>query len=514
MKKGLPVLFCLICLGVSVFAAGTRQEGAAAAGAPLEFSMYYVDNATLPFREDWLTVRKLRDMFNVKINWEIIPIADYATKVSVALNTGNAPDVILYQDIIGENASLAINGAIVPISDYASWTPNFTARVAEFGIQADVDMLNLENGKRYNLPSLYDKPFYDGGLILREDILAKYNRAAPKTYDDLYALAKAYKADNPASYPVTILAGPRVHYRMTQPAWGISVHTNGAGGSRVLSWDYGKKQFFAGAISEQYREYMRFWHRMYAEGLLDPEMVDPIPGDVWTRKMATGASIATYAYYDQIGGVAAASTIPGFKLNMYPPLAGPAGAHHQQKNKTSKGIIFPAKTAKNPNFERIVRAVDAIFFSTEGALLWNYGVEGETFTRQGNTIKFADSIVNSPDGIYKTMQLRYGCGSDTLQYVWVNAEQMIKYDENYAAINARVAAMDDAIQLIPPTPKFDDLTAEKATSLMSPLFDTFTVWDDSFLTGKKSLDADWAAYVAEMRQKGIDEYLSLYNGHL
>ncbi|MDR2376310.1 MAG: ABC transporter substrate-binding protein, partial [Treponema sp.] len=368
--------------------------------------------------------------------------------------------------------------------------------------------------KRYSLPSLYDKPFYDGGLILREDILARYNRPAPKTYDDLYALAKAYKADNPASYPVTILAGPRVHYRMTQPAWGISLHSNGAGGSRVLSWDYGKKQFFAGAISEQYREYMRFWHKMYAEGLLDPEMVDPIPGDVWTRKMATGASIATYAYYDQIGGVAAAATIPGFKLNMYPPLAGPAGAHHQQKNKTGQGIIFPAKTAKSPNFERIVRAVDTIFFSREGAELWNYGVEGETFTRQGNTVKFVDSIVNSPDGIYKTMQLRYGCGSDTLQHVWINANEMIKYDENYAAINARVAAMNDAIQLIPPMPKFDDLTAEKTTSLMGPLFDTFAVWDDAFLTGKKSLDTDWAAYTAEMRQKGIDEYLTLYNSHL
>jgi putative aldouronate transport system substrate-binding protein len=243
-------------------------------------------------------------------------------------------------------------------------------------------------------------------------------------------------------------------------------------------------------------------------------MVDPIPGDIWTRKMATGASIATYAYYDQIGGVAAASTIPGFKLNMYPPLAGPAGARHQQKNKTGQGIIFPSRTARNTSFERIVRTVDAIFFSVEGALLWNYGVEGETFTRQGNTVKFIDSIVNSPDGIYKTMQLRYGCGSDTLQQVWVNAEQMIKYDENYAAINAQVAAMDDAIQLIPPTPKFNDITAEQATSLMGPLFDAFAVWDDAFLTGKKSLDTDWAAYVAEMRQKGIDQYLSLYNSHL
>ena len=45
--------------------------------------------------------------------------------------------------------------------------------------------------------------------------------------------------------------------------------------------------------------------------------------------MATGSSMATYAYYDQIGGVEAASEIDGFKLQMYAPLEGPAGAHHQ-----------------------------------------------------------------------------------------------------------------------------------------------------------------------------------------
>jgi putative aldouronate transport system substrate-binding protein len=515
MKKGILFLVILISATTLVFATGGRDSGSSAAGKPVELTIYYSDNATLPFRNDWLTVRKAEEMFNVKITWEIIPIADYSTKVSLALNSGvNAPDVILSSSIAGENASLAMNGAILPISDYASWTPNFNARVSEYNLQADVDMLKLKDGKRYNLPSLYDVPFYDGGLLLREDVLAKYGMAAPKTFDDLYNILRAYKRDNPSSYPFTILAGPRVHYRMSQPSWGVSVHLNGAGGSRVLSWDYDKKAFFAGAISNQYREYMRYWHKLYEEGLLDPEMADPINGDVWTRKLATGNAIATYAYYDQIGGVAAASAIPGFKLQMYPPLAGPGGAHHQQKNKTGSGIVIPIGVSRRPDFEQVIRAVDNMFFSKEAALLWCVGVEGETYTMQGNTIKYADSIVNSPDGIYKAMQLRYGCGADPTQLVWVNAREMTKYDANYAEINKQVAAMNNAIQAIPPTPRFTDATAERATSLMGPLFDTFAVWDDAFMTGAKSLDSDWNAYVSEMTSKGINELLNLYNSNL
>jgi putative aldouronate transport system substrate-binding protein len=514
MIKKHILLTGLIYAGILTFA-GCGKDRPAAPEKPLEISLFYYDNATLPFKHDWLAVTESQRRYNLKINWEVIPVGDYATKVSLVLNSGvNAPDAILFQSTTGENASLAANGAILPISDYSSYTPNWHARVEEFGLGTDVNRLKLKDGKLYLLPSLYDKPFYDAGLLLREDILDKYGLPAPKTFDDLYTILKRYKQENPASYPITMLVGPRVHYRFTQPSWGLSVYRDGAGGSRVLSWDYGKNTFFAGAISSQYREYMRFWHNMYVEGLLDPEMADPINNDVWNRKIATGVSIATYAYYDQIGGIAAASNIPGFKLQMYPPLEGPSGAHHQQKNRAANGIIFPIGVSKRPDFEKIIRAVDAMFFSEEAVRLWCLGVEGTTYTMEGGRVKYADSILNAPDGIYKSMQLRYGCGSASTQFVWINAWEMTKYDPNYEAINRQVAAMPDSIQPIPPTPKFDDATAEKATSLMGTLYDTFVVWDNAFLTGTKSLDTDWNAFVTEMTSKGINDLLNLYNANL
>ncbi len=495
--------------------AGNASSNPPAKEEPLKISMFYPDNATLPFKNDWLLIQEIQKRYNVQLTVEPIPIADYATKVSLALNTGtNVPDVILNQMTVGENASLALNGTLVPISDHADWTPNFNARVKEFGLEEAIDALNLKDGKRYSLPSLYDKPFYDGGLILREDVLQKYSMQAPKTFDDLYAVLKKYKEEHKDSYPLTILAGPRVLYRMSMPSFGVSVGKNGADGSKTLSWDYSKKEYFAGAISDQYKEYMKFFSKLYKEGLLDPEMAEPIDGDKWAQKMATGKSIATYAYYDQIGGVSASATEPGFKLQMYPPLAGPAGAHHQQKSSTGSGILFPSKTAKRADFERIVRTIDEIFFSEDGAKLTALGVEGVSYTMDGDKIKYADDLVNSPNGIYKEMQLKYGTGADPLQLVWVNAREMTKYDANYEAINAEVAKMDTAIQAIPPRPMFDDLTAEEASSLMTPLADAFEVWADGFLTGKKDLDKDWDQYVKEMKNLQIEKFAKLYNDNM
>jgi putative aldouronate transport system substrate-binding protein len=516
MKKALilPVLL-ILAAGALVFAGG-RQGGASRAERPLAFSMYYVDNSTFPFKNDWLTVTESAKRYNLNIDWQAIPMGEeWNTKVSLALNSGNAPDVILYSSTgTAERVSQAQNGAIYPISDRLDWTPNWAAYVREFNAQAEVDMLCNIDGKRYYLPALTDKPFYDGGLLLREDVLAKYSLPVPKTFDDLYNYLKAYKRDNPASYPLTVYYGPRVHYRMSQPSYGISVHINGAGGSRLLSWDYGRKTYFTGAISPQYREYMRYMAKLYAEGLLDPELAEPINGDSWTRKLATGAAIATYAYYDQIGGIAQASAIPGFKMTMVPPLAGPAGAHHQPNNRVGAGPLFPMGTSKRADFEQVVRAVDAMFFSKEAAELWCLGVEGVTFTRQNGAVKFVDSIASHPDGIYKAMQINYGCGGAGSQNIWINAQEMTKYDPYYGQLNQQVGAMDNAIQPIPPildVPQKDIAVAERAAALQAALFDTFLVWDNDFLTGKKSLDADWNAYTQEMISKGINEFLEIYN---
>lgn len=511
MKKLLSLALALAML-MTLVSIPAMAEGS----EPIKITLYYSDNATLPFQEDWLTVKTLEEMYNVDLEFEVIPIADYATKVSTALNVGGntVPDVILYQTTMGENASLALNGALVPISDYSEWTPNFNARVEEFGLQSAVDALKLGDGKLYYLPSLTDIPFYDGGLILRQDYLTEKGFEAPKTFDDLYEILKAYKADYPDSYPLTILAGPRVLYRMTMPSWGISLGKNASTGTNVLSWDYENNTFFEGAISEQYKEYITFFAKLYAEGLLDPEMADPIDGDRWTQKMANGSAMATYAYYDQIGGVVAASEIEGFELNMYPALEGPAGAHHQPKSSTSSGIMFPAKTAEREDFEQVVRTIDNCFFSEEAAKVWCLGVEGVTYTEEDGVITYADELVNSPDGIYKTLQVKYGCGSDVTQMVWYNAREMTKYDQNYSDINAAVAAMGDVIQAIPPTPLFDDLTAEDAGMLQTPLSDAWEVWNDAFLTGKKSIEDDWDAYVQEMKDKGIEEFCQLYNDNL
>ena len=299
---------------------------------------------------------------------------------------------------------------------------------------------------------------------------------------------------------------------MTMPAFGISLGQNSATGTNTLSWDYEKEAYFAGAVSDAYKAYITFFSKLYREGLLDPEMTQDATQTA--QKLATGRAMATYGYYDQIGGWTQGAEIEGFSLSMYPPLAGPKGAHHQPKSAVGPGILFPASTSKRADFEQVVRKVDEIFFSEEAAKIWCVGVENTTYTMDGEQIVYAPQILSSADGVYKYMQNAYGCGCDGLQLVWYNAREMTKYDENYAALNAAVAQMPDAIQYVPAPPSFSDITAEEASLLQTALSDAFENWNDAFLSGKRDIDGEWDAYVQDRKNQGIDRILALNNAHL
>lgn len=481
------------------------------AEAPIEFSMTYADNPTFPFNENWLVVKEAEKFLNAKITFEVTPYNDYQSKITLLLNSQTAPDVVTYIDASGPPYSaFALNGAMVPLNQYVAHTPNFIARVKEFNLEDEIEKCNLMDGNRYFMPALYNASFYDGGPIIRADLLKKYGLDTPTTYDELYEVMKVFKQNDPSSYPLTSLVGARVLYRFTMPSFGISLGMNSSSNAYVLSYDYEKKEYFAAAIDDRFKEYLRYMAKCYADGLLDPEFFNN-PSDVWATKMSTGRSMVTWAYYDQIGGITTNSTIQGVQFDMLPPLEGPAGAYSQPKAVTDVGVSFPTTTLnKRKDFDKLVETVDRMFFSPEMAQLFGQGVEGVTFDKVDGQIKYKDEYVNSTDGLYKSLQIQCGIGTGQMQLVWHLPTEMLKYDENYARINNIVADMK-GIPTIPPKPKFSTEQAEEEGLLKAPLADMFEVWTTAFITGDKSIDDDWDAYVAEAKSKGIDELLKLYN---
>ena len=64
---------------------------------------------------------------------------------------------------------------------------------------------------------------------------------------------------------------------------------------------------------------------------------------------------------------------------------------------------------------------------------------------------------------------------------------------------------------MPAQPAFDELTSEDVALMQTTLADAFAAWNDAFIRGAKDIEADWDAYVQEMKDKGIDEFLEIHN---
>ena len=527
-KKTLAMLLALImvlglaaCGGAEEPAAKPTEQPAAQGGdaqtnvetpaEPVKITIYYPDSSTAPFKEDWLALQEVAKLANAEVTIEAIPEGEYSTPVNLALDTQeNCPDVIMFQEIYGGKISLCMNGGVVPISEYSEWTPNFNATAEKMGLTDQVNALKLADGKRYILPSLHESLEYSGGLILRADYLEAKGFKAPKTFDDLYEILKAYKADYPDSYPMVHYLATYITHRMIMPAWGCPVGYWVAPYLGSIAWDYETKTYYNTATSDVYREYLQFMHKLADEGLLDPE---ESADDVWSQKLTSGAAICTYAYYDQIAGLEAASEIEGFDLQLYLPLEGPAGAYGENRGQAYRGLLFPAPTAEREDFEQVVRAVDIMFYSEEAAKIWSIGVEGVTYNMVDGKVEFVDEVKNAPEGINKYLQINYGCGTSGFQSVWPDEYVLLKYDEEFAQIYAAASEMH-ANQPYAPEPWFDDFASEDASMIGNgAMFDLVETCREQFINGDLDVndDAVWAKYVADMEAAGLQEYLDLYN---
>jgi putative aldouronate transport system substrate-binding protein len=162
MKRRLFVLLVCIALVGSLFAQGTKETTATKAEGPLKISMFYSDNATLPFKSDWLTVKEAEKRSGVQVEWEIIPIAYYQTKSRGAEHrdqrTGRDPLPVHHRRERFDGA----HGAIVRSFRLFPVDANFNARVMEFGQR--IRWLSWPSPMQaVQSASLFDVPFYDGG---------------------------------------------------------------------------------------------------------------------------------------------------------------------------------------------------------------------------------------------------------------------------------------------------------------------------------------------------------------
>jgi putative aldouronate transport system substrate-binding protein len=478
---------------------------------PLSFDVLYNNHPFYPHKNDWLFWQELTKRTNVTLKAVTVPLSDYEKKRGLLVGSGQAPLIIPKTYHPAEETFVA-SGAILPVSDYLDLMPNFKDKVAKWKLEPELDTLRQTDGRFYLLPGLHEDIWVDYSLAIRTDILEKLKLEVPKTWDDLYTVLKAMKAEYPDQYPMTDRWGVPTPggnlIKLVAQAFG----SRGGWDFQHATWDPAAGKFAYTGTMPQYKQMIEYLNKLVKEKLLDPESFTQ-SDDAAKAKFTSGKSFVISSNAQSLINdyrTALTENNPDAKIAKIPVPMGPVG-DYKIGTRLENGVMISKKALENKNFVAMMQFLDWLWYSDQGEEFAKWGVEGTTFTKDAagdyKIAKDVDFIGLNP-GAPKHLQKDFGFSNGVFAYGGTTKLLNSTFSEEEVAfqdvMNARKPWPVD-----PPHP-FNDEEREQASLWETPLKDTVTQNTLKFILGERDL-SEWDAYVKELEGKNSTTYLNLVN---
>lgn len=448
------------------------------------------------------------------VNVEYIHPNDQQTaeQFNLMIASDELPDVIEY-DWTGRSAGSypggpekAIqDGVILELNDLIDqYAPNLKKK-----LEADKEldkMVKTDSGKYYVFPMIRNPSgLVFRGPMIRQDWLDDLKLPVPTTIEDWEKTLMAFRDQKGAKAPLSV----------TYTGGNFEIRDAFIGAYRTSNSFYiddeGKVKY--GPIDPQYKDFLTLFRKWFAEGLFDKDfaLTDIKALD---NKILTGQTGATVNLLS--GGMgkwmdAMKEQDPKFKLVgvPYPTLKqGEVPFTGQRDFKYNPGPSKAITTAaKNP--ELVVRWLDYAY-SDEGALLFNFGIEGESYTMENGSPVYTDLIQKNEQ--YNLQQMVSQYSKPNGPYEADERRNWNTFPEQDEAV--KVWAKTDAEKHT--LPAFLTPTVDESKELGKILTEVSNYKEEmfvKFIVGKEPMES-YDKYVEQIKKLGIERAVEIYQGAL
>ncbi|MDQ6419876.1 extracellular solute-binding protein [Paenibacillus sp. LHD-117] len=361
-------------------------------------------------------------------------------------------------------------------------------------------MIMTDEGNIYTFPFIrgHEKLMVFFGPILRKDLLDKTGLPVPETIDEWEKTLEAMKELNNGEPPfVQTIANIKVGNAFIG-AFGIPLEFYNDNGTIKY-----------GSMQPEYKEFLTVMNRWYEKGLLDPDFA-AMDSKLMDSKVTTGKTAAFVSYTGSGIGkyMGLMKDDPSFQLisTPYPTLNKGENAVWGQRDFPYTGIGAAITTAaKNP--EQIVKWLDYAY-GPEGHNLFNFGVEGESFTVVDNKPTYTDVIMKNPNDLPITQAMA--------QYIRASYNGPFIQDPGYIEQYLELPAQKEALvnwekattAMMKPltTPNAEE--GRKIASIMTDLNVYHEEMMLKFIMGTEPLEK-FDEYVETLKAMGIEEVIKL-----
>ncbi|NDK31627.1 ABC transporter substrate-binding protein [Nesterenkonia haasae] len=476
---------------------------------PVNFSLLYRDHPNYPLQNDWRFLTYLEEEHNVTLSPENAPLSDWEERRSLVIGAGDAPDFIpvVYP---GDETQFIAGGALLPISDYLEFMPNLTEKIETWDLQTDFDALYQDDGSFYILPGIHEAPSHQYSIAVRGDIWDELGYDDPETWDEFAEQLRGVQEEYPDMVPYSDrwtldatlnIAAPNFD---TAAGWGL-----GDG----MYYDEDADEFIFGPTSDEYRDLLEYFGGLVEEGLLDSESITQ-DDDQAIQKFASGQSAAIGANDQEVLAYRTSIEEVGdedMEVRMIRVPEGPAG-DNVAGGQLESGMVLSSNVAEEDYFVALLQFLDWLYYSDEGLEYAKWGIEGETFERDGDTRVLDENIdINDLNpGASESLNVDYGFHNGVFMPAHGSSVDLVQSMLREEVVDFRESMADKEILPVAPARPLDELERETASITEQSIIDSVQTATAQFITGSRSFD-EWDAYVSEIEGQGLADYVELQN---
>lgn len=494
------------------FKAGTTFK----ATEPVTFSLLYRDHPNYPYNADWDFFTQVKKNQNVSFDPVNVPLSDWNQRRALLIGAGDAPQIIP-STYIADAEQYTASGAILPVSKYLEYMPNFSEKIEKYGLKDDLDATRQGDGEFYVLPGLLEtaKPTYT--IAIRDDLFKKAGITKdPETWEEFAQQLKTVDAANPdLDYVYSERWSNNGPIEATlQLASGSFGTEAGWGYGDGVTWD-GSKYVYTGAMDE-YKALIQYFGGLIKDGLLDPESVTQDDKDA-VAKFTSGRTAVIGSNDQEILNYRKTLADGGHTDAVVRQIvvpAGPAGSRMDAGTggRFESGVVLSSKAADSPNFVALLQFVDWMYFSDEGNEFSKWGVEGETYTKSGDkrTLNAEIDINGLNPGAPKKLNADYGYHNGVFMLSHGTTTDLLNSMLRPEVVEFRAAMNKKETADNGPGIALTEDQREQATLARTALQDAVMQNTSQFLLGQRSFDT-WDAYKTELENAGMSRYVELVN---
>ncbi len=447
---------------------------------------------------------ELEKRTNIHLEMTLIGIQSFSEVLTVMLSGGEYTDVILSpsESYFGSYESAVEEEVVVDLSAFiAENMPNYMSILDEH--PAYRKAVTSSDGRYLGLYGFYADDYPPSqGPVIRTDYLESVGMEMPETYDEYYELFKAFKSELNLEAPLFLSSA----CDMNGGAWAGGYGVLGIVGTTTSPPFYQiDGTVYFSPLEGGFLDYIKMLNKWYEEGLLYSDfatntdaMIPTSVPDSW------GVANMVGDFLDNYGIMFAGNENATFAGANIPVLNEGDTAHFRENvSQIQSTVTLITTVCEDP--EMVCRYFD-YYYSEEGTILLNYGVEGISFEYvEGKPVLMQEIYEAHPDLDEMTVAKLYGMSTGSFIRDWTRDAS--RYSDVRMEAVATWSKSDNAYNI----PASVSMTADE-NSVYSNIYitiDTYIAENvPKFIMGEISFD-EYDEFVEQLMELGIQDCIDM-----